>query len=356
LANIQRQLILSLAIFTIVLLLKIEKLRPMLFTALFSAICFFDLFSAHKEFLFPISPERVSQAQPILSPRATNLSRFFYYPRPRDLHPAFFAVQGRPRFHEGVALSFQNYLPNVGILNGIDYFQELDAIGRRPYTEFLNVVNNLDFDRQLKLLRTFNIKHIVSFRELPERGTRLLGRYPQYYSWLYEVRSPVPRAYMVNLPVIEMEPSRVLPLLASAEFDPEKQVVVGEQVAITPTANFSARVEIPRYENQAVDLTAAANGDGVLVLADSYYPGWKAYLDGRETPILRVNHFYRGVIVPAGQHRIEFRYEPRSFAIGLIISLSTIVGLGLLCGARLLRARTLARRNAPTVRQIFQPQ
>jgi uncharacterized membrane protein YfhO len=59
---------------------------------------------------------------------------------------------------------------------------------------------------------------------------------------------------------------------------------------------------------------------GLVVLTDAWDRGWSAFLDGREAPILRVNHALRGVIAPAGDSTIEFRYEPESFAWGLRLS------------------------------------
>jgi hypothetical protein len=75
-------------------------------------------------------------------------------------------------------------LPNVGVISGIDYFQEIDALLRRPYSEFLSVANNLKFENQIKLLRTFNVGYLVSFRELPERGLRIASRHPDRFGSL----------------------------------------------------------------------------------------------------------------------------------------------------------------------------
>jgi uncharacterized membrane protein YfhO len=61
------------------------------------------------------------------------------------------------------------------------------------------------------------------------------------------------------------------------------------------------------------------------VLQDAYYPGWKAYINGEETKIDPVNITFRGFHVPAGENiHVEVRYQPLSFAIGLIISLLTL--------------------------------
>ena len=60
--------------------------------------------------------------------------------------------------------------------------------------------------------------------------------------------------------------------------------------------------------------------DGYLVLTDTWYPGWRAFVDGEETPVLRADLAFRSVLVPAGQHRITFDYRPTSFRAGLVMS------------------------------------
>jgi uncharacterized membrane protein YfhO len=62
-------------------------------------------------------------------------------------------------------------------------------------------------------------------------------------------------------------------------------------------------------------------------LADSYYPGWKAYVDGKEKPILRANHFFRAVALSKGAHVVEFKYDPLSFTIGAWISVFTTISI-----------------------------
>jgi uncharacterized membrane protein YfhO len=69
-----------------------------------------------------------------------------------------------------------------------------------------------------------------------------------------------------------------------------------------------------------VSIKASSNGTGILVLADSYYPGWKVFVDGKETKILRANHFFRGVVLEPGEHDVRFEYEPWTFTLGLWIS------------------------------------
>jgi prepilin-type N-terminal cleavage/methylation domain-containing protein len=76
-----------------------------------------------------------------------------------------------------------------------------------------------------------------------------------------------------------------------------------------------------------VELAAALNAAGLLVLRDSYDPSWRAEADGAPAEIVRVNGRYRGIALPSGRHVIRFVYRPRDLATGLIISMATAIGL-----------------------------
>jgi hypothetical protein len=71
---------------------------------------------------------------------------------------------------------------------------------------------------------------------------------------------------------------------------------------------------------------------GMVILNDNAYPGWYASLDGRSAPIYLAYGTFRGVVVGAGKHRIEFEYRPWSFIIGLILfalAIGALVVIGL---------------------------
>jgi uncharacterized membrane protein YfhO len=75
-----------------------------------------------------------------------------------------------------------------------------------------------------------------------------------------------------------------------------------------------------------VRLKVKTGDSSFLVLSDSYYVGWKAYVDGKETPIYKTNATSRGVVIQgAGEHQVTFRFVPVSFYIGLALSLLTLV-------------------------------
>jgi uncharacterized membrane protein YfhO len=78
-------------------------------------------------------------------------------------------------------------------------------------------------------------------------------------------------------------------------------------------------VLVAESPNQLVIRTEAGSS-GWLVLADTWYPGWKAWVDGESTPIMRANGVFRAVRLPAGIHLVRIRYRPVAFLIGLLVS------------------------------------
>lgn len=81
------------------------------------------------------------------------------------------------------------------------------------------------------------------------------------------------------------------------------------------------------YENETVTLRVRTASAAFLVLADTWYPGWKAYRNGEETPIYKTDGVLRGVSIGApGEYQIEFRFVPMSFYLGLgVLLVSTLL-------------------------------
>jgi hypothetical protein len=290
-------------------------------------VVFVDLASANKGFLFALDPQAVVKASSENIQPSNSGSRIFYYRAQNNLHPSSVVIKRHLSYPEFVAAWFRNVLPNAGIFYGVEYLQEIDALSRRSYAAFLAIADALEPQAQIRLLRAFNVGHVVSFRPLSIPGLMLSREFPEYYSSLYEIEDPLPRAYVVDRNRVEKNAIRTLQTLADEAFDPRAEVLLDRQIPIRATRKFQAECKFLLYGNSHVTIETNTSGDGILVLLDSYYPGWKAYVDGTETTIVRANHFYRAVLVPKGRHLVDFKYEPLSFKIGLIISSITIFSI-----------------------------
>jgi uncharacterized membrane protein YfhO len=78
---------------------------------------------------------------------------------------------------------------------------------------------------------------------------------------------------------------------------------------------------------------AQLTAPGLLVLSDIFYPGWNVYVDGELQPLYATNLTMRGVFLPEGNHKVEFRYEPQAFRMGVYISTATaLILLGVVLG------------------------
>lgn len=327
LVSLERQLALMGGLLLLFFLIKTQYLGQALFNVLLVGIVFVDLNWAHQSFQYLLKPESVVNSPKILHAPESELSRLFYYPHGRNLHPSYFSISRPPStpFNEVASIVASNLLPNFGILSGFDYMQDINALSKEAYIVFLRFVNRIEPDRQFRLLGNLNVKYVVSFRALQTPGIELVQDFPQYPSWLYRVNRTLPRVYVVGRTKVERDPNSVLEALSSDHWDPSREVMLDEPISLTTTGEFEGQAELVNYGHQHVVIHTFAKSDSILVLADSYYPGWRVYVDGKEEKILRANYFFRAVKLGMGDHRVEFDYDPYSFKIGLIISLTTLL-------------------------------
>jgi len=144
---------------------------------------------------------------------------------------------------------------------------------------------------------------------------------------LFEQRRALPRVYLSHRVTSAPEPEALLAALSRSDFDPRAESYVEASPSDLPRLEplrGDEHVRLVRDELHEVEIEAQLGSRGLLVLADSFYPGWIAEVDGEATPILATNHLFRGVVVEAGRHRVVFRYRPRSVRLGAALS-----GLGL---------------------------
>jgi hypothetical protein len=167
-----------------------------------------------------------------------------------------------------------------------------------------------------------------------------LERRPSLGSGLEPFENPhaLPRAFVTYRTRPAPPAAELLPLLAADSFDPLAESFVEGDPGPPPPRNAPARgapATIVRDDPDVVEIDATLAVPGLVVLADTYYPGWTATVDGAPAPILPTNHLFRGVPAPAGTHRIRFAYRPRSVALGAVVSALAALGLAVMA----LRAR-----------------
>jgi hypothetical protein len=336
LVNLERQMVLTLGIGLVLGLWKAGKLKAALVGSLLFALTCVDLLSAHQGYLFALDPGSVYGRPQILAAPQENPYRLFYSRDLSNLDPDSYSFTNRP-FPEMVSSVAATLIPNTGVFRGFEYAQEMESLARIPYLLFLQVASSLAPESFFRLLGVLNVKYLTSSQSLPQHGIIPLRHLPEYPLWLYEVDSVVPRAYVVHRAAVERDPRRTLERLATSGFRALEEVILDDPLRVQEIENFRGEAKISTYKNQSVTIEASLNSPGILVLADSFYPGWEAYVDGEKKEVLRANYFFRGVFVPAGNHHVEFKYAPYSFRLGLTVSLVT---LGLIAALLLARKKS----------------
>ena len=87
------------------------------------------------------------------------------------------------------------------------------------------------------------------------------------------------------------------------------------------------KVELIKYDELSNLRKVTTAEDGLLFTSDTWFPGWRAFLDGKEVNLLRANYAFRAIEVPKGDHLVEFVYKPLSFYNGLKVSISALLVL-----------------------------
>lgn len=225
-----------------------------------------------------------------------------------------------------------------------------DSIIPRPYVEYMSLIQpqtDLLYNRiaplytpyasalESPLLDLLGVRYVVTTQEVQAPGYRLVY---EGEVRIYENTRAMPRAFTLAC-------TKVVPpgqgIAALREHDPRHTVVLeeGNLPEALPGLGQEGCVPTPatvsRYGQNEAEVLARVVEPSWLVLADSYFPGWKAYLRPaslgqeaeQEAPIYRVDGNFRGVILPPGEHVLRFRYTPMSFKLGLFTSFIAWVSL-----------------------------
>lgn len=167
---------------------------------------------------------------------------------------------------------------------------------------------------------------------LMKQGFVPVGKLPPNEVLLY--RAPVPRARIVHRAIVAPDEETSFAHTVDAARDLEHGTVIETTEPLPeladPPTGLREDVALVVDQPERVEISATLAAPGFLVLTDTWYPGWLAEVDGTSVPILRADHAFRAVHLPAGAHRVVFRYAPRSLRIGLWISLAALLGVGVL--------------------------
>ena len=190
------------------------------------------------------------------------------------------------------------------------------------------------------LLRTYGVTHVLSAYPGEDPGLTLMTREPNVY--IYRVEGSA-RVRVVRAVRRMSNDKATAARLRETSFNPDREILLMDAPAsLHPTVEEAGdgppnaspgRAAIVRESARELVVEASAPQDGFLLLADMFYPGWHAEVDGVPTPIYRANLSIRGIALPKGQHTVRFTYDPQSFFRGFWITLAALGAIVVWLGA-----------------------
>lgn len=239
--------------------------------------------------------------------------------------------------------------PNTGIIYGLSDIQGKDVFILRDYVDFLNLIEdhqeralsnrlpNFEESQSLssKLIDLLNVKYILATEPFKDPKYELVFDGSDKDIFIYENKEVLPRAFVVHRVEVVLEKEKILARLKSDSYDPGLLAIISEELppverSVNERAPSSddSEAHVLDYGLNTISIEARMESPGFLLLADIYYPGWKAFVDGQERKIYRTDHIFRSVYLEEGDHEIRFLFDPLSFKIGLYLTLSTLLLVG----------------------------
>jgi hypothetical protein len=214
--------------------------------------------------------------------------------------------------------------PNILSLYHVSTITGYDGITARTVSRILDASfrpHSID----TRLLGILNVKYVltnkgrkIENRELVKIDSTAIDIY-QNLQWK-------PRAFFRNKYEMVRDEEAILQRMQDSSYD-GSVVLLSEQpsVSIDTSVEATALVSFEKIGNNELRLRVKTDHAGFLVISDTYYPGWKVWVNSLEGRVYRANYAMRAVCVPAGKSVVDFSFDPVSFKIGLWTSLACLL-------------------------------
>ena len=219
------------------------------------------------------------------------------------------------------------FTPNT--LLGIGKFDTwgFSVLALKNYFKLITHAQSTALPDSTNLLNLMNARYVLWSEELQCPGYELIQKENFF---LYKNTSSLQRAFLVKDYKVLKSEEEFRKTLQGREFDPRETVLLDREpeklsVAINSEKLLKNWVNVSEYRNNMISMEVESSCSQFLVLSETYYPGWKAYIDSTEAPLYKANFAFRAIAVPAGRHRVVLKYEPLSVRIGACISIAAVL-------------------------------
>ena len=221
---------------------------------------------------------------------------------------------------------------NVGELLGVEDIRGISPLKLQTLSRLEAVPNT----RRWQLL---NVQYVLAQQPPDDANVSLVTAVSHsllpdetFSGALYRFEDALPRAWLVYDPLLADSDEQAFQLATGPEFDPATQVVLegaGEAWTAVSPPDQPPIVQTTRIAANELMITAVSDTPGILVISEWDYPGWQAQVDGQPATRARANAGFQAILLPPGAHTITLRFAPLDVAVGIAISMLTLVLAGL---------------------------
>jgi hypothetical protein len=243
-------------------------------------------------------------------------ARYFVTPKTDKTYPLF------PRSRQTLSAPF-------AALFGLYSVDGAEVLRISPYDKFLYLLKNApSVEDAARFLDISGVRYLISSIriESPAFKELMVHKVNDAAVYLYEYVPYRGRFLLYSRARTLPTEKAVIDGLLDKKLDLSRELLVqGREAGIEELPEGAGRVSVASYLPNRVVLKSETAHDAFLYVTDTYYPGWKAYVDGKETPIMQANLAYRAVRVPAGAHEVVFSYRPVSFYLGVLVTFFALI-------------------------------
>lgn len=291
-----------------------------------------DLFFAHNGYYHATKADEYHAKGPVLEFISKDEGGpFRVYTTPKTSKEGTVKLTAKERKDSGIHDVEKEKVSGLSLEHGVYDVNGVEVMRRADYSLLQELIATQPGPDSTRLLSMLNVKYLVSIPKIdsPDWKRRdLIGWSAGEEGFkIYENAHYLPRHYMVYGYKVISKPDEYVQALLDKGFDPGRTVLLEKEPegVSKDLAPGPFRVWINDYRNNSSELKVSTERDGILVVSESWYPGWKVFVDGKEDELLKANLVLKAVALTAGEHTVKLIYSPASFKIGAGITLSGLV-------------------------------
>lgn len=323
-----------------------------------SVICLGILATSFFVFLFTFFIKRIEKIIPLMFlfftvfPLWYLAQKYWSFVGENLVFPETPVIEFMKKEKELSRIELGNVIPqNMWMPYGLEAVSGYDTLMPRRQGEFLSLVKNgkigglisrvhLMDNYDIPLFSLLNVKYVLAKKINKEGAYVPEGKPPETFTnphfklafedktvQVYQDLRYLPRVWSVSRVIFAEDDHEIVRIMASPDFNPKVKAVIKNQI---PIVDFPGKIEDTEinflsYSPGNEEMEIVTSGSSFLVESASYYPGWKAFLNGKEIKVLETDYGLRGYFIPqAGKHHLKVVFLSESFKKGLTISLISL--------------------------------